>query len=106
MDFPTSPQDSSDLPVAVVHDERTASAAEGVAVAFQGRQRTRTFGGATARVPTGNVLRMLADGSMLAITVSVAVDRKGRQYTTALVLQEETATDPIHHACRWLTTAM
>jgi len=106
MDFPSSPRDCSGVPVAVMHDERTASAAEGVAVAFRGRQRTRTFGSATAGVPTGNVLRMLADGSMLAITVSVAVDRKGRRYSTALAPQEQIATDPIHNARSWLTTVV
>ncbi|MGB9280704.1 MAG: S41 family peptidase [Pseudonocardiaceae bacterium] len=108
LDLPTVPQDSSGLPVAVVHDGRTASAGEGVAVAFSGRQRTRTFGSATAGVPTGNVLRRLPDGSMLAVTVSVAVDRKGRRYTSALFPEEpsdQTLTDPIHQARSWLTNA-
>ena len=78
------PADTPELPVAVLINRRTASAAEGVLVAFQGRSRTRSFGVTTAAVPTGNVCHRLADGSLLAITESVAVDRSGRTYAGAL----------------------
>lgn len=59
---------------------RTASAAEGVVVAFAGRARTRSFGAATYGVPTGNVTYPLPDGFVLAITTSVATDRTGHSY--------------------------
>lgn len=41
--------DTPTVPVAVLIDRRTASAAEAVLVAFQGRTNTRSFGAATAR---------------------------------------------------------
>ena len=86
VELPDAPGDRYDdeLPVAVLHDERTASAAEGVVVAFHGQDRVTTLGRATAGVPTGNVAYALADGSMLAVTVSVAVDRKGRCYAGSI----------------------
>lgn len=74
------PPDLHDVPVAVLHDGRTASAAEGVVVAFAGRARARSFGAATYGVPTGNVTYPLPDGFVLVITTSVATDRTGHSY--------------------------
>src|SRR5882757_8720279 len=81
---PNPPRDTPALPVAILIDRRTASAAEAVLVAFQGRGNTRSFGTQTAGVPTGNSCHQLADGSLLAITQSVAVDRIGRTYASAI----------------------
>jgi carboxyl-terminal processing protease len=86
---PRPPEDTPHLPVAVLVNSRTASAAEGVLVAFRGRVLTRCFGESTAGVPTGNVGHRLGDGSLLMITTSVAVDRTGRSYATALVPDED-----------------
>ncbi|MGH3550236.1 MAG: S41 family peptidase, partial [Pseudonocardiaceae bacterium] len=69
---------------AVLVDQHTASAAEGVLVACRGRPNTRSFGLPTAGVPTGNAPQRLADGSVLLIATSAAVDRRGRSYLTAL----------------------
>jgi C-terminal processing protease CtpA/Prc len=93
--------DLSEVPVAVLHDGRTASSGEGVVVAFRGRTLTRSFGAATAGVPTGNVLCRLSDGSALAITTSVAVDRHGRRYESAVEPDEVTG-DPLGRAVDWL----
>ncbi|MFC0431216.1 S41 family peptidase [Kutzneria buriramensis] len=97
----TQAVDLTDLPVAVLHDGRTASSAEGVVVAFRGRPLTRSFGAATAGVPTGNVLCRLSDGSALAITTSVAVDRRGRRHESAIEPDEGTG-DPLRRAVEWL----
>lgn len=51
---PGPPADTSHLAVTVLSHETTASAAEGVLVAFRGRARARSFGTSTAGVPTGN----------------------------------------------------
>jgi carboxyl-terminal processing protease len=64
-------------PVAVLTDRQTASAAEGVVVAFIGRGLTRSFGGSTFGVPTGNSAIPLSDGSALNLTTAVSIDRLG-----------------------------
>lgn len=78
------PPDLTGLPVALLTNRHTASAAEGVAIAFRGRARCRTFGEPTAGVPTGNIVRRLADGALLVITASIAVDRLDRTYESAV----------------------
>jgi len=81
---PSPPTNDPQTAVAVLVDQRTASAAEGVVVAFRGRDRTRILGVPTAGVPTGNASYELADGSVLFITTSLAVDHRGRCYAAAL----------------------
>jgi hypothetical protein len=63
--------------VAILLGERTSSAAEAIAVAFHGRPRTKSFGVQTAGRATGNRLFRLRDGSRLALTTSVMLDRNG-----------------------------
>lgn len=58
-------------PLAVVVDQRTASAGEMLLVALMGEgARTRTFGHTSFGATTANVVRWLPDGSMLALTTS------------------------------------
>ncbi len=82
---PQPAPDTPTVPVAVLVGGRTASAAEGVLVAFLGRARIRVFGAPTAGVPTGNAAHRLADGSLLLIATSVSVDRDGREYAEHIV---------------------
>lgn len=98
------PADTPALPVAVLIDRRTASAAEAVLVAFHGRSNTRSFGESTSGVPTGNVCHRLSDGSLLAITESVAIDRTGRAYTTAIAPDLPGGRLPAAHA--WLRSQL
>lgn len=67
-------------PVAVLQGSLTASAAEGLVVAFRGRPLTRFFGAATYGVPTGNAGIRLPDGVGIRLTEGVSVDRQGHQY--------------------------
>jgi carboxyl-terminal processing protease len=67
-------------PVAVLTSRLTASAGEAVVMAFRGRPRARSFGEATAGVPTGNAQHRLADGAELYLTGAIGVDRRGRTY--------------------------
>lgn len=67
-------------PVAVLTSRRTASAAEAVTIAFRGRPDTRTFGEATAGVPTANASYELSDGALVILTVAREADRNGRLY--------------------------
>lgn len=66
--------------VAVLLGPSTASSGEVVAVAFRGRPYTRSFGQPTAGLSTGNSLYPLPDGSLIALTTSVDVDRHGQVY--------------------------
>lgn len=72
-------------PVAILTDGQTVSAAEGVAVAFIGRDLTRSFGASTFGVPTGNSVVALSDGSALNLTESVTIDRLGRTHDGPIV---------------------
>lgn len=67
-------------PVAVILGPRTASAGEAIAVAFQGRPNTRSFGDPTFGVPTGNEVFTLTDGAGIALTMAQFVDRTGQMY--------------------------
>ena len=67
-------------PVAVLTGMRTASAGEGIVIAFRGRPNTRSFGLYTAGVPTGNAAFLLSDGALIAVTVGVFADRTGQIY--------------------------
>ncbi|WP_137914803.1 S41 family peptidase [Rudaea sp. 3F27F6] len=78
-----SPRVGPDLqsaPIAVLTGPQTASSGEVVAVAFRGRPNTRSFGAATAGLSTGNRTFSLGDGSMLALTTVVDMDRDGHVY--------------------------
>jgi len=70
--------------IAVLTDSLTASSGEAIVVAFRGRPQTRSFGGATYGVPTGNTVFRLSDFAMLVMTVVVEADRTGKQYETAI----------------------
>lgn len=67
-------------PVAVLTSRRTASAAEAVTITFRGRPDTRTFGEATAGVPTANAPYRLSDGALVILTVAREADRTGHVY--------------------------
>lgn len=71
-------------PVAVLIDDSTASSGEGVAVAFQGRADTRSFGAPTFGVSTANSGFELSDGVNLVVTVGVMTDRNGVAYPAGL----------------------
>lgn len=74
----------SDRPVAILFDQGTTHVGEGVAVAFAGRRKERSFGvhtegwvGCCRRVP-------LSDGAALAINDGVAHDRNNHPYPEGL----------------------
>ncbi|MDX1393890.1 MAG: S41 family peptidase [Gemmatimonadota bacterium] len=67
-------------PTAVLTGDQTASSGEAVAVAFRGRPRTRSFGGATAGLSTANYPFPLPDGAFLNLTISTFADRGGNPY--------------------------
>ena len=98
-------------PIAILTSSSTASAGELAMVGFAGRPGVRTFGDNTFGVPSGNVGRSLPDGSFLAVTNTLDIDRTGRTYSGPLVPDEPvvmdwslfgTAADPVLAAAtRW-----
>jgi len=80
--------DLGQLPVAVLTSRRTASSGEAVAIAFRGREDTRSFGAPTFGVPTANAGHRLADGTMLQLTGALFVDRNGQGDGMPLVPDE------------------
>ena len=67
-------------PVAVLINSITASSGEAIAVAFQGRPKTQTFGQPTRGLTTGNQPFFLSDGAMMNLTTVLYTDRLGRRY--------------------------
>ncbi len=74
--------------VAVLTDSLTASAGEGVAVAFRGRDSTRSFGEPTWGVSTANAAFDLVDGARLVLTVATMGDRRGNVYGGKVIPDE------------------
>lgn len=72
------------IPVAVLIGGLTGSAGEGVLVAFLGRPATRTFGTATAGLPTSPRWYRLPDGAYLVFTDAAARDRNGQVYESEI----------------------
>jgi carboxyl-terminal processing protease len=80
-------------PIAILTSSSTASAGELAMVGFAGRPGVRTFGDATFGVPSGNVGRSYPDGSFLAVTNTLDIDRTGRTYNGPLVPDEAVTMD-------------
>lgn len=74
--------------VAVLTDTLTASSGEAIAVAFKGRQHTRSFGAGTCGVSTGRERFYLSDGSVLLLTISVFADRRLMRYGHSIAPDE------------------
>jgi carboxyl-terminal processing protease len=99
-------------PVAVLTDSLTASSGEAITVAFRGLSRARSFGGATAGVPTANAGYRLSDGAMLFLMVALDSDRNGNWYSDRIRADEPIfistypATDDavVTAAMKWLST--
>ena len=81
-------------PIAVLTDSATASSAEAVALAFEGRPRSRRFGTATVGVSSANEGTELPDGSVLVVTTDLMTDRTGRAYGVRILPDEEVVDDP------------
>jgi len=81
LDLQLPPQPPFMGPVAVIVGPGTAAAGEAVAVAFEGRPRTRFFGAPTqGRDDTALVRHVLADGTRLDVLGSRNADRNGVVY--------------------------
>ncbi|MER7757876.1 S41 family peptidase [Kitasatospora sp. NPDC097643] len=106
-----SPLAVPDPPVAVLTSRATGSAGEAVTLAFIGRPATRSFGGQTYGVPTGNAAHRLSDGAVIVLTGAAETDRTGRVHDGPIRPDEEVDaptrkdSDPtLDAATAWLST--
>ena len=85
--------DASGKPVAVLLSPDTASSGEAVAIAFAGRNNTRSFGWHTRGATTGNIGVPLADGALLMVAATIMLDRDGRAHRPYVRPDEQTTAD-------------
>jgi carboxyl-terminal processing protease len=90
--------------VAVLLDKLTTSSGEATAIAFIGRNNTRSFGRATCSLSTANASFNLTNGSKLYLTVAVMADRSQKAYGSSIVPDEVTNTngEALLKAIDWL----
>lgn len=90
MDLQIGPEPAFEGPVAVLLGPRTRDAGEIVAVAFEGRPHTRSFGTPSSGFPNMGVqVRMLADGTRIGVLETRAADRAGRVYRFPVTPDEQ-----------------
>lgn len=80
-------------PVAILIGPETASAAEIVALAFRGRDATRSFGGPTAGASSGTRVYPLEDDAAIVLAVSSTLDRHGT--AQAGPIEPDLSVDPV-----------
>lgn len=80
-------------PVALLMGPATIAAGELVIVAFQGRQKVRTFGEPTRGLPTLSMHTPLSDGAHIYISGAFGTDRNGNAYEGPLLPDEDVKID-------------
>jgi carboxyl-terminal processing protease len=103
-------------PVAVLTSRYTQSSGEMVLLTFLNRPQSRTFGEASAGLPTANGSKYFSDGAGLFLTVALGADRTGKIYDSSIEPDEPvpidwqelgTEIDPvIQAAAKWLKRVM
>ena len=89
--------------VAVLLDNGIASSGEAVAIAFVGRENTRSFGSPTCGLSTANRSFALSDDAQLFLTVSYMADRYLNLYGTPIIPDVEVSSEEIiDQAVAWL----
>lgn len=91
--------DLSAEPVAVLINQNTGSSGEAAAIAFIGRNNTKSFGRFTAGYTTSNKGFKLSDGVNMVVTVGEFFDRTDRRYPNGV--EPEHVTDPILEDTPW-----
>jgi carboxyl-terminal processing protease len=91
--------------VAILTDNITASSGEAVAIAFKGRNKTKSFGLPTFGVSTSNRSHTLSDGSRINLTECVFADRNKQRYGSSVypdVVCDEIKT--LEEAINWISS--
>jgi len=80
-------------PVALLTSDQTNAAGELVLVAFEGREKVRTFGEPTHGLPVLIMQTGLSDGAEMVLSGAYATDRKGTRYKGPIYPDENIKTD-------------
>jgi len=101
-------------PVALLTSRATSEAGELVIVAFEGREKVRSFGETTWGLPASSIHTPLSDSAVIYVSGAFATDRNGNVYKGPFIPDEQvkidwakfgTDQDPvILAALDWLTT--
>lgn len=99
------PLTSVQIPVAVLIGPMTASAGEFTAMSFEGRPRTRFFGGESAGYVTANQPMPLSDGAVILMTSGWGIDRTGKKYLDRIEPDENTGAgnEAVAAAVKWVS---
>ncbi|WP_455539255.1 S41 family peptidase [Terrisporobacter sp.] len=89
-------------PIAILTDNKTASSAEAVLIAFRGLKNVRVFGSDTAGYASCNNLEHLYDGAMLQITVGKFVARTGTEFLEEPISPNINTKVPKKDAINWI----
>ncbi len=79
---------NSDIKVAVIIDNQTASAGEATAISFLGRPNTRVFGERSCGLSTGNTLFELSNGGKFNLTTAIMADRNQNPFGENIIPDE------------------
>jgi carboxyl-terminal processing protease len=88
-------------PTAVLTSKHTASAGEAVVVAFLAHPHTRSFGQPTGGYTTGNITRVLKDGTRLHISVSYYADYRRNRIDGPVPVDETVTDNALDAALEW-----
>ncbi|MDW3652096.1 MAG: S41 family peptidase [Bacteroidia bacterium] len=92
-----------DPKVAVLQDKQLASSGEAIAIAFIGRENTRSFGTETCGLSTSNNSYSLSDNSTLFLTTSFMADRDRNTFGDSVPPdQEASPQNIIEDAISWI----
>lgn len=84
-----------DSKVAVLLDNRVASSGEAIAISFEGKSNTKSFGSATCGLSTGNSGFSLSNSSTLVLTTVLMADRDKNEFGGQLIPDVETSNQTI-----------
>lgn len=92
----------TDIPIAILQNERTASSGEAVLLAFRGLPRTQSFGAPTAGYCSANSMRQLYDGATILLTTGTDVARTGEEFCEDPIAPDVASENPLEDARTWL----
>lgn len=89
-------------PVAILTDGMTGSSGEATLLCFRGLENARTFGAPTAGYASANIVKPLADGYSLVITVSCDMARTGEIFCEDPIAPDVATESPLEDAVAWI----